>query len=113
MTNTLNTPIESLEMNYPLRIKRYQIRQGSGGQGWHRGGDGLIREFEFLAPTEVTVLSERRQHAPWGLEEGGNGQVGCNCTVHKKLPGKFHLHFNAGDCLSIMTPGGGGFKPVV
>ena len=113
MTNTLNTPIESLEMNYPLRVNRYQIRRGSGGEGKHLGGEGLIREFEFLAPTEVTVLSERRQHAPWGLAGAGSGQHGLNCSGQTKLPGKFHRHFDAGDSLTLETPGGGGFKSVV
>lgn len=110
MTNTLNTPIESLEMNYPLRVNRYQIRRGSGGEGSHRGGDGLIREFEFLAPTEVTVLSERRQHAPWGLMGADDGQTGLNHSGEVKLLGKFHRHFDECDSLTIETPGGGGFK---
>ena len=66
MTNTLNTPVEVLEMNYPLRVRRYAVRRGSGGAGRHRGGDGLVREYEFLAAAEVTVLSERRLNAPWG-----------------------------------------------
>ena len=113
MTNTLNTPIESLEMNYPLRVKRYQVRHGSGGAGKHRGGNGLIREFEFLAPTEVTVLSERRQHAPWGLAGAESGQMGLNHGGQKKWPGKFHRHFEKGDSLTLETPGGGGFQPVV
>ncbi|MEX2326469.1 MAG: hydantoinase B/oxoprolinase family protein, partial [Pseudomonadales bacterium] len=71
MTNTLNTPVESLEMHYPVRIREYSIRRGSGGQGRHRGGDGLVREFEFLAPAELTLLTERRSFAPWGLDGGG------------------------------------------
>ncbi|MCW8924200.1 MAG: hydantoinase B/oxoprolinase family protein, partial [Gammaproteobacteria bacterium] len=112
MTNTLNTPIESLEMNYPLRVKRYQIRCGSGGAGKHHGGDGLVREFEFLAPTEVTVLSERRRHAPWGIAGGGFGKVGENRRGEKQLPGKFHRRFEKGDRLTIETPGGGGFLSV-
>jgi N-methylhydantoinase B len=70
MTNTLNTPIEVLEMNYPLRIRRYALRDGSGGDGKHRGGDGLVREFEFLKSTNVTLLTERRTHAPWALLGG-------------------------------------------
>ena len=110
MTNTLNTPIESLEMNYPLRVNRYQIRRGSGGQGEYTGGDGLIREFEFLASTEVTVLSERRRHVPWGLEGADSGQSGLNHSGEVKLPGKFHRHFEVGDSLTIETPGGGGFN---
>jgi len=70
MTNTLNTPIEVLEMEFPLRVNRYQIRSGSGGQGIHRGGDGLLRDFEFLAPAVVTLLTERRRRQPWGLSAG-------------------------------------------
>ncbi|MDH3342497.1 MAG: hydantoinase B/oxoprolinase family protein, partial [Gammaproteobacteria bacterium] len=109
MTNTLNTPIESLEMNYPLRVNRYQIRRGSGGEGEYRGGDGLVREFEFLAPTEVTVLSERRRHAPWGLVGAESGEVGLNHSGQTKLPGKFYRHFGKGDSLTIETAGGGGY----
>ncbi|MCK5263145.1 MAG: hydantoinase B/oxoprolinase family protein [Gammaproteobacteria bacterium] len=112
MTNTLNTPIESLEMNYPLRVNRYQIRRGSGGEGKQCGGDGLIREFEFLAPTEVTVLSERRQHAPWGLAGADDGQTGLNHSGQTKLLGKFHQHFDEGDLLIIETPGGGGYQSI-
>ena len=73
MSNTLNTPVEALEMAYPLRLVRYQLRRGSGGAGKHRGGDGLIREYELLGETTVTVLSERRVVAPWGLAGGGAG----------------------------------------
>ena len=113
MTNTLNTPIESLEMNYPLRVNRYQIRRGSGGEGKHCGGDGLIREFEFLAATEVTVLSERRRHAPWGLAGAEPGQPGLNRSGQTELPGKFYRRFDAGECLTIETPAGGGFKKKV
>ncbi|MCK5002584.1 MAG: hydantoinase B/oxoprolinase family protein, partial [Gammaproteobacteria bacterium] len=113
MTNTLNTPIESLEMNYPMRVNRYQIRRGSGGEGKHKGGDGLIREFEFLAPTEVTVLSERRQYAPWGLAGADDGRMGLNHSGQTELSGKFYRHFDEGDSLTIETPGGGGHKSVV
>ncbi|MDH5710610.1 MAG: hydantoinase B/oxoprolinase family protein [Gammaproteobacteria bacterium] len=110
MTNTLNTPIESLEMNYPLRVKRYQVRRGSGGEGRHRGGDGLVREFEFLAPTEVTVLSERRRHAPWGIKGAEYGTRGLNHSGQTELSGKFHRYFEKGDTLTIETPGGGGLS---
>ncbi len=112
MTNTLNTPIESLEMNYPLRVNRYQIRRGSGGEGNHQGGDGLIREFEFLSPTEVTVLSERRKHAPWGLAGADDGQMGLNRSGQEKLSGKFYRHFKKDDTLTIETPGGGGYQSI-
>jgi len=109
MTNTLNTPIESLEMKYPLRITRYQLRQGSSGSGKHRGGEGLVREYEFLAPAQVTVLSERRRHQPWGLEAGKDAKSGANTLNGKVFSSKQSLHVQAGDVISIKTPGGGGY----
>ena len=109
MTNTLNTPIEELEMNYPLRILRYAIRKGSGGSGRFRGGNGVIREYGFLAPTTVTVLSERRRLSPWGLAEGGAGARGENHHNHKRLPGKVTFSAHDGDVLRISTPGGGAY----
>ena len=112
MTNTLNTPIEVLEMNYPLRLRRYALRRGSGGQGVRAGGDGMIREFEFLAPAEVTLLTERRRHAPWGLAGGGDGVRGENRLNDKLLPGKTTIEVKAGDCLTIATPGGGAWGSV-
>jgi N-methylhydantoinase B len=109
MTNTLNTPVESLETHYPLRVLRYAIRRGSGGSGIHRGGDGLIREFEFLEPTEVTLLTERRRQGPWGLAGGASGAPGRNLLDDRELPGKIHFHAAAGSRLRIETPGGGGY----
>ena len=109
MTNTLNTPIEALEMKYPLRINRYQIRTGSSGQGKQTGGEGLIREYEFLAPAQVTILSERREHSPWGLFSGGEAKPGVNCLNNKPLKGKQSFHVKQGDVVSIKTAGGGGF----
>jgi N-methylhydantoinase B len=109
MTNTLNTPIEVLEMNYPLRLRRYAVRRGGGGEGQRRGGDGLVREFEFLAPAEVTLLTERRTHAPWGVAGGGAGMAGENSLNGKPLPGKVMVSVVAGDRLTIATPGGGGW----
>jgi len=110
MTNTLNTPIEVLEMNYPLRIRRYAIRDGSGGDGKHRGGDGLVREFEFLKSTNVTLLTERRTHAPWALLGGGDGEQGLNCRDGVALPPKVNVQMQAGERLTVETPGGGGWK---
>ena len=107
MTNTLNTPIESLEMHYPIRIRRYQIRRGSGGKGRYSGGDGLIREYEFLGPAEATLITERRRHPPWGLCGGLPGQVGRNMLDGELLPGKCQLTVQAGQTLRIETPGGG------
>jgi len=112
MTNTLNTPIESLEMHYPIRVRQYAIREFSGGAGKHPGGNGLVREYEFLEPAQVSLLTERRRHRPWGLEGGGPGQAGENSLNGKALPGKISLAVEAGDCLAIRTPGGGGWgKP--
>ena len=114
MSNTLNTPVEALEMAYPLRLVRYQLRRGSGGAGQHRGGDGLIREYELLGETTVTVLSERRVVGPWGLAGGGVGAKGRNLLIHpdgreEELPGKFSRRLAAGSRLRIETPGGGGW----
>ena len=109
MTNTLNTPIESLEHHYPLRISRYCLRDASGGSGKNRGGMGLIREVEFLQPTQLTLLTERRSYSPWGLAGGGNGQVGENRLDGKLLPGKIFFTAQAGQKLTIKTPGGGGW----
>jgi N-methylhydantoinase B len=113
MTNTLNTPIEALEFAYPLRIKRYEIRTGSGGDGKHRGGDGLIREIEFLSKAQVTLLTERRATAPYGLAGGQPGKVGENLLFRKdnqiQLPGKGSVEVDAGDVIKISTPGGGGY----
>ncbi|NOR51411.1 MAG: hydantoinase B/oxoprolinase family protein, partial [Gammaproteobacteria bacterium] len=109
MTNTLNTPIEVLEMNYPVRINRYAIRDHSGGRGSRNGGDGLVREFEFLAPAEVTLLTERRINPPWGLAGGEDGKIGKNWLNGELIGGKVHIRVKQGDCLTIETPGGGGF----
>lgn len=109
MTNTLNTPVESLEMHYPIRIRRYGIRAGSGGAGLHRGGDGLVREYEFLAPAQLSLLTERRTHAPWGIQGGEAGSPGVNMLNGEALPGKTAIRVKAGDVLTIATPGGGGW----
>lgn len=109
MTNTLNTPIEVLEANWPLRIERYAVRRGSGGRGRRNGGDGLIREYRFLAPAKVTLLTERRYHRPWGILGGEPGQSGENRLNGRLLPPKITLQVRSGDRLEIRTPGGGGF----
>jgi N-methylhydantoinase B len=115
MTNSLNTPIEALEYAYPFRVRCYAYREGSGGEGKFRGGDGLIREIELLAAAQVTLLAERRKFRPWGLQGGEDGAAG-RATVVKaatgeviELPGKCSLHLEAGDVLRIETPGGGGW----
>ncbi len=109
MTNTLNTPIEVLEAAYPLRIGRYALRTGSGGDGQRKGGDGLVREYEFLAPAQVTLLTERRYHRPWGLLGGRPGLPGENRLNGKCLPAKTEIVVEPGDRLEVLTPGGGGF----
>lgn len=112
MTNTLNTPIEVLESRYPLHIIRYAIRRGSGGAGSRRGGDGLLREFEFLAPARFTLLTDRRRHPPWGLAGGGSARPGVNRLNGHELPGKCEREVAVGDRLMIATPGGGGWGEI-
>ncbi|MAA75528.1 MAG: 5-oxoprolinase [Salinisphaeraceae bacterium] len=109
MTNTLNTPIEVLERNYPMRITRYALRRGSGGPGACRGGDGLLRELVFTGPARYTLLTERRRHAPWGLDGGGAGQPGENAVNNVPVPAKCQGRLGAGDCLRLASAGGGGF----
>ncbi len=109
MTNTLNTPVESLERHYPLRVRRYALRRGSGGAGRHAGGAGLVREYEFLAPAHVSLLTERRRHRPWGLAGGEAGAAGENLLNGAALPGKCQFEARPGDRLVIATPGGGGY----
>ena len=109
MTNSLNTPIEAMERQLPLRVRRYAVRRGSGGGGTHRGGDGVIREFELLADTEVAILSERRERGPYGLEGGEPGKPGRNLLNGQPLPGKGHFRAKPGDTLTIETPGAGGY----
>lgn len=112
MTNTLNTPVESLELHYPLRVVRYQQRHHSGGVGRHVGGDGVIREFEFLADAQATLLTERRRLAPWGLNGGQPGAPGENRLNGKLLPPKAAFTVKAGDRLTVATAGGGGWGEV-
>ena len=116
MTNSWNTPVEAFEHQYPLRIRGYRIRSGSGGAGRHRGGDGIIREFEFLIPADVTILADRRSRGPYGLAGGGAGAPGKNTLLKGKraisIPGKARFEVEAGDVLRIESPGGGGYgKP--
>ena len=110
MTNTLNTPIESLETHYPLRVTRYQLRRGSGGTGRFSGGDGIVREFEFLEPAAVTLLTERRRYGPWGLAGGNPGACGLNLLNGRTLPSKVEFDVGPGDVLTVETPGGGGWQ---
>ncbi|EDY86036.1 5-oxoprolinase [gamma proteobacterium HTCC5015] len=109
MTNTLNTPIEVLEKHYPLRVLQYAQRYGSGGEGAHRGGDGIVRELAFLAPAEVTLLTERRRTAPAGAAGGGAGKCGVNRLNDREVAGKASLSVAPGDRLTIESPGGGAY----
>jgi N-methylhydantoinase B len=109
MTNTLNTPVEVLERHYPMRIRRYSRRPVSGGGGEFSGGDGILREYEFLADAELSILSERRRRGPWGLAGGGSGRPGRNTLDGRDLGGKCQIRVAAGQVLRIETPGGGGY----
>lgn len=109
MTNTRNTPIEVMETSYPIRIKQYAIRKNSAGKGLNKGGEGLVREFEFLKPATVTLLTERRRHQPWGLNNASAGESGKNLLNGKPLAPKVCIDVKAKDCLTIKTPGGGGW----
>lgn len=110
MTNTRNTPIESVEMHYPLRIVRYQLAPGARPNEGHAGGHGLIREYEFLRDTQVTLLTERRRIAPWGLHGAAAGSRGENRLDGQLLPAKTSFVAKAGQRLSIQTPGGGHWR---
>lgn len=118
MTNTMNTPVEALEMTYPFRILEYAVRRRSGGRGRHRGGDGIVRTWEFLAPASVSLLTDRRRRAPWGLAGGGEGAPGRNLLRRAgrkrpvALPSKGHLKVHPGDRLTLETPGGGAWGAI-
>jgi len=114
MTNTLNTPVEALEFQFPVMVTEYSVRENSGGEGKWRGGDGIVRELLFLEEVDVTVISERRAHSPYGLQGGKPGKRGRNVLVKPtgeevELPSKFTRHFHPGEKLRIETPGGGGW----
>jgi N-methylhydantoinase B len=111
MSNTLNTPVESLERSTPLRIDRYALREGSGGAGVHRGGEGVVRAYRATAPCTVTLLTERRRYAARGVQGGAAGAVGRNLLNGEPLPAKCRVILRAGDVVTIETPGGGGFGP--
>jgi N-methylhydantoinase B len=117
MTNTKNTPRESIESHYPFRVLRTTLRRGSGGVGRYRGGDGIERELQFDQAATVSLIGERRRHRPWGLEGGGEGAPGEDWLVRAdgrrtRLPGKTSVEVEPGDRLLILTPGGGGWgKP--
>ncbi len=113
MTNSLNTPLEALEAYLPVRIRRYGLRRGSGGAGRRRGGEGIIREYEFGVPARITIMSERRKFSPYGLAGGGPGRPGRNTLIVRgrrtDLGSKANIQAGPGDILRIETPGGGGY----
>jgi N-methylhydantoinase B len=116
MTNSLNTPAEAMEYAYPMRVRRYSIRRGSGGGGQFQGGDGIVREIELLSDAQVTILSDRRKTRPYGLNGGEPGQSGRTLMITKSgervLAGKDSVYAQAGDRVRIESPGGGGWgKP--
>jgi len=112
MTNSLNTPAEALEYAYPLRVREYRIRKGSGGKGKHRGGDGVIREIETLAPARMSLLADRRKRGPYGLAGGDDGKPGSAAIIRggraRRIGSKGSWELEAGDRVRIETPGGGG-----
>ena len=112
MSNTLNTPIEALETEFPLRVRELALRRGSGGSGLHSGGDGLVRELEALAPMRYTLIGERRRHRPRGREGGEDGAAGGDYLNGEELPSKSEGTLKKGDRLRIETPGGGGIGRV-
>jgi N-methylhydantoinase B len=109
MSNTLNTPVEALEREFPLRVLEYAVRRGSGGGGSHRGGDGVVRETEALRDMSFSLIAERRRHAPPGARGGRPGARGRDLLDGRPLPGKVTGSLRAGQRLRIETPGGGGF----
>ncbi len=109
MSNTLNTPIEALELEFPMRVVEYGLRRGSGGRGAHRGGDGVVREIEALEPLRYSLITERRRHAPPGAHGGEDGARGRNLLDGEELPPKAIGRLEPGQRLRIETPGGGGY----
>ncbi len=109
MSNTQNTPIEVFELEHPVRVRSYALRDSSGGTGRHRGGDGVVREYEALDEVEVSVISERRRRGPRGVSGGEPGQPGRNAINERTLAGRVELRMQSGDVLTIETPGGGGW----
>jgi N-methylhydantoinase B len=114
MTNSWNTPVEAFEHEYPVRVRAYRIRAGSGGAGKYAGGDGIVRELQFLEDVDLTILSDRRIRGPYGLAGGQNGAPGRNQVipasgVSSEIPAKVRLSLRKNDTLRIESPGGGGW----
>ncbi len=112
MSNTLSTPAEALELGYPLRVERHELRPGSGGRGEHRGGDGVVRELRVLEACRLSLVGERRRHPPRGAHGGEPGRTGRDLLNGEPLPAKATRSLAAGDLVRVETPGGGGFGPV-
>jgi N-methylhydantoinase B len=109
MSNTLNTPIEAFEMEYPMRVERYELLYDSGGEGEHRGGDGIVRAVRVLEPASLSLLTDRRRHGPRGVDGGEPGRVGRNLLGGEELPPKVSRELEDGDVVIVETPGGGGY----
>jgi N-methylhydantoinase B len=109
MSNTLNTPTEAFELEYPMRVERYELLYGSGGEGEHRGGDGIVRSVRVLEPASLSLLTDRRRHGPRGVEGGEPGRVGHNLLNDEDLAPKVSRELEAGDVVTVETPGGGGY----
>ena len=116
MTNTRNTPIEALERAFPMRVRRYRLREGSGGRGASIGGDGIERDVQVLESCTLSLITERRHSSPWGLAGGEPGAVGENWLLPggdesraERLPDKCTVRLAAGDVVRMLTPGGGGW----
>jgi N-methylhydantoinase B len=109
MSNTLNTPVEALELEFPLRVTEYALRRGSGGAGRHRGGDGVVRELQALTDMSFSLLTERRRHAPPGADGGKPGAPGRNLLDGSELEAKASGTLRSGQRLRLETPGGGGY----
>ena len=109
MSNTLNTPTEAFELEYRMRVERYELLYGSGGDGGHRGGDGIVRSVRVLEPASLSLLTDRRRHAPRGVDGGEPGRVGRNLLNGEELPPKTSRELEEGDVVTVETPGGGGY----
>ncbi len=109
MSNTLNTPTEAFELEYPMRVECYELLYDSGGDGEHRGGDGIVRSVKVLEPASLSLLTDRRRHSPRGVEGGEPGKVGQNLLNGEELPPKTSHDLEEGDVVTVRTPGGGGY----
>jgi N-methylhydantoinase B len=113
MSNTRNTPAEAVEYHYPIRVRAYHCRPGSGGHGRHPGGDGIVRELELFAEAQVTLVGDRRRRGPWGLAGGAPGAPGHDVLVRQgtaePIAAKATVRLSPGDRIRVETPGGGGW----